>query len=88
MIAKICPSCHQQVTDDAEFCALCGSALDNTRDVEIALEQDRNICPECGTPYIAEDTACPNCGKNLKIAASQPEKKLCSTFWRHLHGGR
>jgi predicted amidophosphoribosyltransferase len=88
MTAKICPSCHQQVSDDAEFCALCGSALDSTRDVEIALEQDRNICPEWGTPYIAADTACPNCGKNLKIAAPQPEKKLCSTFWRHLHGRR
>jgi len=85
MTKKICPSCNEQVSDDAKFCALCGAALDdNMRDVEIALDQDKNICPACGVAYIQEATSCPNCGNKLKIAAPQPKKKLLSAIWCRL----
>jgi predicted amidophosphoribosyltransferase len=79
MTSKICPSCSEQVSDDAKFCARCGAALDDSlRDVEIALDQDRNICPACGVAYVQEAKFCHNCSNKLEITPHQPEKKFCS----------
>jgi rRNA maturation endonuclease Nob1 len=69
------------VSDDAKFCAWCGAALDDSmRDVENALDQDKNICPACGVAYVQEATSCPNCGNKLKIAAPQPKQELSSAL--------
>jgi predicted amidophosphoribosyltransferase len=83
MTSKICPSCNEQVSDDAKFCARCGAALDDSlRDAEIALDQDRYICPTCGVPYLQEAKFCRNCGNKLEIHLPQPEKKFCSAWCR------
>src|ERR1019366_1331142 len=60
-----------------------GAALnDSLRDAEIALDQDRNICPTCGVPYLQDVKFCRNCGNKLEIRLPQPEKKFCSAWYR------
>ncbi|MGZ7134024.1 MAG: double zinc ribbon domain-containing protein [Halobacteriota archaeon] len=89
MTSNSCPSCNEQVSDDAKFCARCGAALDDSlRDAEIALDQDRNICPACGVAYVKEAKFCHNCGNKLEIVPPQRERKVLFRLRRHLRRRR
>ena len=66
-----------------------GNAVDDSlRDAEIALEQDRNICPECGVPQLQDAKICNNCGHKLDTSPSkiaQPKERFPSRLRRFLH---
>ena len=57
-----CPSCNNQIADDAKFCNFCGAQIPQTK-----------ICPHCGSQSKVENKFCPNCGKPMDIVAPVAE---------------
>lgn len=48
---RVCAKCLAPLTDGANFCMKCGTAV------------SRTFCPHCGKPIQPDDQYCPACGK-------------------------
>ena len=76
------------MTKHRTFVARWGPMDDSLHDAEIALKQDRQICPECGVSYLEHEVVCQNCGHALEFAPakhSKPQKKFLSRIRRLFH---
>ncbi|MBR0157922.1 MAG: zinc ribbon domain-containing protein [Clostridia bacterium] len=62
---KICPKCQTECSDDAVFCAKCGSDLPAAAPAEEAAPETPAFCPKCGRKLEPGTTFCPGCGNNL-----------------------
>lgn len=51
---KYCGNCGKQISDDAIFCAYCGTKTNSA--------VERRTCPECGSEITDGQLFCPNCG--------------------------
>ena len=61
---KYCPKCNKEyVSDAAQFCNACGSAL---IEKDFAEPEKGIICPSCGRQVPYEQPYCSHCGTNLK----------------------
>lgn len=64
---RSCPSCGKSNSDDARFCAHCGTGL-----------ADR--CPNCGAELPGEVAYCPSCGTELAPESSEERRFLTVLF--------
>ncbi len=68
-----CPSCHEQLPDDAAFCGHCGSSL-----------RAEHACPSCGLSNPANMRFCLGCGTPLAEAGATPERDPRAYTPKHL----
>ena len=57
-----CKRCNKKIDKDSKFCKYCGLKLNNTIDIE----NNSDICHECGYAIIGNQKFCSECGINIK----------------------
>jgi hypothetical protein len=80
---KICPKCQTECSDDAVFCAKCGSDLPAAAPAEEAAAESPAFCPKCGKPLEPGAAFCPGCGYKLNAKAA---KSSDSSFIKEVGG--
>lgn len=72
--ALSCPNCGVEVTEDQDFCIMCGTSLKNVK-VSYNIEENVQVETDLAEPVLSEENQnikqketrqCPNCGNELK----------------------
>lgn len=87
-MSKICFTCGNELPDEAKFCNICGTLLNNENSASKELPIETNPpsqevpqlrCPQCGTSVTLNANFCKKCGTSLRTSNTTVEKEKRET---------
>jgi predicted nucleic acid-binding Zn ribbon protein len=67
-----CPGCGTQITEDQQFCGICGTKLSGVA------QSKETVCTGCGSPIAAGQSFCGVCGTKLPESESKQAEAVVS----------